>query len=282
MTIDTQKQLEDSRMPLLSHMRELRIRLRNSLIGVLIGFFVAFLFHKELHALLVRPFGRVWSSMAAENPSFGDASLIATGLTGPFWTYFSLSMWAGVFLSSPLVFYQVWRFISPGMYNSERKFGVLFAMGSAICFVGGAMFCYTVVLEPIYGFLLGYASANLSSVTTLGFDYSVGSEMSIRYLPDIQEFTAFTRKLLIGFGLVFELPLAIFFLSVTGLITHRTLIRFNRWWIVLSFVIAALLTPPEIYSQILMAGPLIVLYNLSIGIAYIITKRREKKVEILS
>jgi sec-independent protein translocase protein TatC len=134
------------------------------------------------------------------------------------------------------------------------------------------------VLPVVFDFLLGYATNNLGKMSeTLGLGHSLAENTALRPLLSMQEYLAMARKLLIAFGLAFELPLAIFFLSLTGAVTHRSLWKFNRWAIVLSFLVGAALTPPDIYSQTLLAGPLIALYNLSIGVAYVVTIRRERR-----
>lgn len=272
--------VDDSRMSFLEHLGELQIRVRNSVIALMGGFAVAYAFKEELLVLLLRPLLEVWAQKQATNPEvFGQAQLNFGSLVEPFWTYFSIGIWGGVFIASPFIFYQIWKFIAPGLYKHERRWGMAFAVASAICFTGGAVFCYFLVLPAVFDFLLGYASADLASIkSAIGSEYRL-AEHSVALKPTlfIQEYLKFSRKLLIGFGIVFELPLMIFFLSWIGVVTHRSLWKFNRWWVVLSFVISAALTPPDIVSQILMAGPLIVLYNLSIIIAWIVTRRREKR-----
>ena len=133
------------------------------------------------------------------------------------------------------------------------------------------------MLPQVFDFLLAYATTNLADISNGIAEYQLGPPIALRPLLSMQEYLSFSRKLLLGFGLVFELPLVIFFLSLIGLVTHRGLWRFNRWWIVLSFVLAAILTPPDVVSQCLMAVPLIVLYNLSIIIAFVVTRRREAR-----
>lgn len=270
--------LEKSRMPFMEHLRELRDRIRNAAIALIVGMMVAFAFKQELFVLLARPLMVAWQDHQLANPAVGAQNFYFGSLIEPFWTYFSISLWAGIFVASPFIFYQLWKFIAPGLYKHERRMGVLFAICSALCFVGGAAFCYFLVLPAVYDFLLGYATANLSEMSgALGMKYELGSEVALRPHLFMQEYLDFARKLLIGFGIVFELPLAIFFLSLIGLVTHRGLWKFNRYWVVISVVIGAVLTPPDVISQLFMAGPLVVLYNISIVISYFVTRRREKR-----
>lgn len=274
---EQQQQLDDSAtMPLIEHLRELRKRLRNSIIALIVGFLIAYSFKETLFALLLRPYSNVWTQLGKTNPAFGEPTVYFKSLLEPFWVYFTMSMWAGVFVASPFIFHQLWRFVAPGLYQKEKRYGVAFAVTSAVSFIGGAAFCYILVLEPVYEFLLGYASANIANMSGGIVGQDLAPSVALLPLPMMDDYMVLARRMLLGFGLIFELPLLIFFLSLVGLVTHRSLWKFNRWWIVLSFVIGAILTPPDIFSQILMAGPLIVLYNLSILIAYVVTKRRER------
>lgn len=271
-------ELEESRMPFVEHLRELRVRIRNSVIAIFVSFFAAFAFKEELFVLLMKPLLKVWKKHQAENPAVGNPEIYFGSLIEPFWTYFSIALWASIFIASPLIFHQLWKFIAPGLYKHERRYGIAFAVTSAVFFLGGAAFCYFLVLPQVYDFLLGYATANVSEMQrSLDIHYTLADPLAVKPLLTMQEYLGFARKLLIGFGLVFELPLVIFFLSLVGAVNHRSLWKFNRWWIVCSFLLAAALTPPDVVSQLMMAGPLIVLYNLSIIVSWIITYRREKR-----
>lgn len=267
-----------ARMPLIEHLRELRVRLRNAIIALIAGFAVAFAFKQELFVLLARPLIEVWNERVELDPHLGEASFYFNNLIEPFWTYFAISLWGGIFVASPLIFYQLWKFIAPGLYSGERRYGVAFVGISVIFFVGGAAFCYALVLPIVYDFLLGYSTQNLSDMSRgLGLDYELADQTALQPLLSMQEYLSLSRKLLIAFGIAFELPLVIFFLSLMGVVTHRELWKFNRWAMVIAFLGSAALTPPDIYSQAFLAGPLIILYNLSILIAYAITIRRERR-----
>jgi sec-independent protein translocase protein TatC len=172
----------------------------------------------------------------------------------------SIGMWAGVFVASPFIFFQLWQFIAPGLYKKERKLGVSFAVSSAILFVLGALFCFYGALPRLYNFLLSYNSRDLHS------------------LPNIQEYLDLTRDSMLAFGAIFEMPLLILFLSLVGMVTHRGLWKFNRWFVVVAFVVGAILTPgPDIMSQFMMALPMILLYNFSILLSWYVTVKREKR-----
>lgn len=266
--LDPEVELSDGRMAFTEHLRELRDRLRNAVIALLIGFAACLKFSEEIFVLLAKPLLDAWKQLGPDNAALGESSFYFTGLVDPFWTYFSMAFWAGIFVASPVIFYQLWKFIAPGLYKNERRWGVAFAIASALLFTGGASFCYYVVLPAVCEFLLGYATDNMSVADV---------KVSLSPLLGMREYLDFSKKLLIGFGLIFELPLIIFVMSLAGIVTHRSLWKFNRWAILLSFVVGAILTPPDIYSQLLMAGPLVVLYNLSIIISLVVTLLRERR-----
>src|SRR5262245_46968332 len=241
--------MEDSRMPFLSHLRELRDRVRNAAIFFMGGFVVCFIFAKEIYAWLREPLFNSWTArnaaLAADNkPTLGEPSMHFGSLTEPFWVNLSIALWAGIFVASPFIFHQLWKFIAPGLYKRERKITVLFAVFSAVMFTGGALFCFYVALPGVYDFLLGYADLETKPVLMM------------------QMYLDLTRDMMLAFGAVFELPLLIYFLAMVGMVTHRGLWKFNRWFVVLAFVVGAILTPtPDVVSQVAMAGPMIILYN---------------------
>lgn len=273
-----ERELEQGRMPFVEHLRELRTRLRNSVAALLVGFVIAFVFSRELYVLLARPLIHAFDKLSPENPAIGEASLYNFDLIDSFWTFFSLAFWAGIFIASPFIFHQLWKFIAPGLYKHERRYGVSFAISSAILFISGAYFCYTIVLPVVIEFLLGYNTENLSQVhSDFGYSYELADKLAVQLRLGIGQYFALAKKLLLGFGLIFELPLLIFFLSLTGVVDHKKLWKFNRWAVLLSFLASAALTPPDIYSQVFMAGPLIVLYNLSIIISWLVTLRKARK-----
>jgi sec-independent protein translocase protein TatC len=256
--------LEQSRMPFLSHLRELRDRVRNAAIFFIGGFAVCFVYANEIYAWLREPLFDSWAAKnaalaAAGKPSLGDPSMHFGSLTEPFWVNMSIALWAGIFVASPFIFHQLWKFIAPGLYKRERKITVAFAGFSAVMFTSGALFCFYLALPNIYDFLLGYADPANKPVVMM------------------QLYLDLTRDMRLAFGAVFELPLLILFLSMVGMVTHRGLWKFNRWFVVIAFVVGAVLTPtPDVVSQVVMAGPMIILYNLSILLSWAITSRREK------
>ena len=253
------KELESGRMPFLKHLVELRDRVRNAAIYFMAAFVVCWFFADRIYTWLRAPLYQVWDAK-----KLGHPHIVFGQLTEPFWVDMSIGLWAGIFLSSPFIFYQLWRFIAPGLYKKERRATVAFAVFSAIFFCCGALFCYYFVLENLYGFLLGYGSKDLEPMIMM------------------KDYLDLTRDMMLAFGAVFELPLLIYFLAMVGLVTHRGLWKFNRWFIVIAFIVGAILTPsPDVVSQIMMATPMVILYNLSIVLAWRVTKKREARAAAL-
>jgi len=251
--------LEDSRMPFIEHLRELRDRVRKAGVFFVLAFGVCWYFSTEIFQWLEGPLRGAW-----DEAKLGPFKTNYKALTEPFWVSMSIGLWAGIFVASPFIFYQLWKFIAPGLYKRERKITVMFSVFSALFFVSGALFCYYLVLDKLYAFLLSYSNEDLQPMIVMG------------------EYLDLTRDMMLAFGAVFELPLLILFLAMVGLVTHRGLWKFNRWFVVIAFVVGAILTPsPDVVSQLMMATPMIVLYNLSIVLAYFVTRRREKADEEL-
>ncbi len=236
----------DEKMPFTSHLDELRTRLIRILIAVGIGFVGCYFFKERLFEFLARP-------LTAVLPD--NSYMIFTSLPEAFFTYLKISILASVFLTSPYTLYQIWKFISPGLYKSEKKYMVPFVIFSTIFFVGGSLFAYHIVFP-------------------LGFKFFVafGTE-SIKPMISVREFLSFSMKLLIAFGLIFELPIFMYFLSRIGMVNSQTLKVKRKYAILLVFVIAALFTPPDVVTQCLMAVPLMLLYEISIWVV----KLGEKK-----
>lgn len=248
-------ELEEGRMPFLSHLADLRDRVRNAAIAFLIASVVCYIFSDEIFEWLKAPLFNVWNTK-----KLGAPHLVFGKLTEPFWVGMSIAMWAGVFAASPFIFYQLWKFIAPGLYKKERRITVSFAILSGIMFTAGGAFCYYFVLDGLYGFLIGYGTTDQKPMILM------------------QDYLDLTRDMMLAFGAVFELPLFIYFLALIGMVTHRGLWKFNRWFIVIAFIVGAILTPsPDVVSQLLMASPMIVLYNVSIIFAWRITIKRERK-----
>ncbi|HEY3357243.1 MAG TPA: twin-arginine translocase subunit TatC [Polyangia bacterium] len=267
--------MDERRLPFSDHLQELRVRLWRMVLGYIVAIFLCWGFWRPLLALLLRPL--VVTMTAAKMP----VKLIAISPTEPLWVPLKLSMLAAVFVASPWIFWQLWQFIAPGLYAKEKRWAWPFVISSVLMFAGGAAFSYFVLLPLAYPVLLGMAQGNLAEITSvLGVkvNYSVGPAIAIEPTLTINEVFGFSIKLLLGCGLIFELPLLLTFLAAIGAVTHRSLWRFNRYAVVLSFIVGAIITPgPDVMSQVLVSVPLVALYNLSILIAWVLTRRREKR-----
>jgi len=232
----------EEKQPFLSHLEELRRRLISCSIAVGIGFVISYIFKERLFQILISP-------LNANMPE-GDR-LIFTNLPEMFFAYLKTAFVAGILLVAPYIFYQLWMFIAPGLYQKEKKYIIPFVMFSTILFVGGGLFGYFIVFPLGFRFFLGFAN-----------EY-------VQALPSVKQYFSFSIKLLFAFGIVFELPVVIFFLSKMGLVTVDFLRQKRKYAILLTFVIAAIITPPDVITQCIMAGPLIILYEIGIIIARI-------------
>ena len=232
-----------ARMSLIEHLQELRVRLMYSAIALLIGFLVAYAIANQLFAALTWPIREV---------SHGKLLLIGTGVGEAFFTKIKVALIAGLFIASPAVFYEIWKFIAPGLYETERKLALPFIVSATLFFILGGYFCWAVVFRIGYAFFLSeYAS--------------IGITPTIR----ISEYLAFSAKLLLAFGITFEMPIFAFFLTRLGMIDYKLMIRYFRYAILIIFIVSAILTPPDMVSQFLLAIPLLGLYGLSIAVAYV-------------
>lgn len=252
--------------------RALRRRLRNAVLALIGGFLVAYAFAKEILALLALPLTEAWERHHAAG-SIDTAALNFGGLGDAFWAYMSQSFWVGLLLASPFISYQMWAVFRPLMPDRGRRLVPILAVISGLVFMGGAAFCYFVVLPPAFDFFLGYATRDLT-----GLSEATGTTFALQPMLFVGDYVDLVRRLLVAFGLVFELPVVVYALAKLGFVTHRGLLRFGRWAIVILFSIAAILTPgPDVFSQLAMAVPLCILYYLSILIAWAVTIRRERK-----
>ena len=241
---------EDEKQPFLNHLGELRKRLIYCAIAIGVGFIASYAFSEDLFKLLIIPL---------KNHLPGDDRLIFTNLPEMFLTYLKTAFLSGTLLASPFIFYHLWMFIAPGLYKNEKKYVIPFVSISTILFVGGSLFGYFIVFPFGFKFFLGYAN-----------DY-------IQALPSVKQYFSFAIKLLFAFGIVFELPVVIFFLSKMGLVTADFLKKNRKYAILMTFTLGAILTPPDIITQCMMAGPLIILFEVGIIIAKISEKKRKKK-----
>ncbi len=250
---------DDVEMGFFEHLAELRTRLVRSVYGVVPCIAVAWLFKEYLLEWILDPLVAAYAALGIE-PEIHFKNLV-----DPFLAYFKISIVTGLLAASPWIFYQLWGFLAPGLYRKEKLLAIPFVLVSTICFVGGGLFGYFIVFPMGFETFLSYAGELPSQ--------------NIRMQPTIMidEYLTFSTRLLLAFGLVFEVPVVVTFISAIGLVTWRGLLKFARWWILVASFLAAFLTPPDVASQLIMLVPLVVLYFMSIGIAFLIDKRREKK-----
>ncbi|MEE9543291.1 MAG: twin-arginine translocase subunit TatC [Thermodesulfobacteriota bacterium] len=242
--------IDNSQMPLIVHLRELRKRLVAAVIAVAVAFVVTYTFSEELYALLAKP---VLAALPEDNEF-----LAFTGVIEPFYTYLKVALTAAIVLASPVIFYEIWAFAAPGLLSNEKRWFFPIVLVSVCFFLIGVSFAYFVVFPIAFKFLLSYAAAELRPILSMGLYFS------------------FATKMLIAFGAVFEMPIFVLVLSRLGLVTSTKLIGWWKYALLFSVIVGALLTPPDVFSQSLMAGPIMVLYVISIAVAYFFGKKKKK------
>lgn len=222
------------------HIADLRKRLVISTLTVVAMFFVCFFFYEPI---------LTWMMVPVETALPANSQMVAVEIQETFFTALKVAFFAAFVISLPVIFWQFWLFLAPGLYDHEKKLVIPFVFFATLMFLIGASFAYYIVVPVGFEFLINFGSA----VVTI--------------LPSIGKYVGFFTKLLIGFGIAFELPVITFFLAKIGLVNDRMLKDFFRYAIILIFIISALLTPPDVISQLLMAAPLTILYGISIYIA---------------
>jgi len=234
------------RMSLLEHLDELRRRIAVAVLAVFIGFLACWYFAKPIFN---------WLSVPLTQFLPEGERLAFTGLIDPFMLYIKVALLAGIFAASPVVLWQVWLFIAPGLYKSERRVAVPFLLATTVFFLAGGYFGYKVAFPLVCRFLL-----------------EVGSEF--RQVITVREYFSMASKVILGMGLVFELPVMILFLARLGVVTHRFLLKQFRFAVLGIFIIAAVITPtPDIATQSVFAVPMIGLYLLGVAVAWLFGKR---------
>jgi sec-independent protein translocase protein TatC len=256
--VPEEKQLPEAQeegMTLWEHLEELRGRLVKMIVAFLIGCVVAWNKKELLLELITKPFVEAWKK---GHHSTG-AALHFPAPAALFMAYIRIAALAGIVFSLPFVLWQIWAFIAPGLYSKEKRYAVPFVTSSCLLFGGGAYFGWKVAFPLAFQFLL-----NLGD--------KVG-ELEIQPTVMISEYLDFVTRMLLAFGGAAELPIVAFFLSVAGIITYKHLIKFFRYFLVIDFIVAAVITPPDVMSQLLLAIPLALLYVLSIGVAWVFGRR---------
>ena len=242
---------EEHVMTFWEHLEELRARLVRMILAFVLGGGTAWYFREELMNVLAKPFIESWIKGHHE----GHARFTTLAPADAFMAYVQLSAMAGAVFALPIVLYQIWAFIAPGLYSREKRLAIPFVFSSCGLFVGGGYFGFRFAFPKAFDFLLGFTG-------------KLGGGIDIEATVTVSKYIDFVTHMLIAFGVAFELPVLAFFLSITGIVDYKQLIKFFRYFIVVAFVVSAVLTPPDPLSQLLLALPLCALYGVSIVVAY--------------
>jgi sec-independent protein translocase protein TatC len=251
---------EEHTMTFWEHLEELRTRLIRSLLAVVVGIAVSWFYREKLLAILTKPFIDAWKS----GKIGGNASLHFPAPAALFVAYVKIAIVGGFVAALPIILYQLWMFIAPGLYSKEKRLALPFVFASCGLFATGGYFGWRVAFPIAFQYLLGFSGP-------------IGAE-GFEVTPTVMvgDYIEFVSRMLLAFGAVFELPVLIFFLSIAGVVTHEHLIKFFRYFIVVAFIVSAIITPPDVTSQFLLAVPLTFLYIISIGIAWLVDRSRRK------
>ena len=259
-------ELEDKRMSLLEHLSELRVRLRNAGIAFVLSMIGSFIFVKKFFQVLVAP------TVAGIGDATGQrVRFQATGPTEGFWVMMKLAMIGGLVVAAPLVFWELWKFVAPGLYKKEKKIALMVTGSTAACFIGGSVFGYYVLSRPAAYFL-----------TQMTIEFASGQVFDVNADWKIETLSDYLMLTLAGCGAAFELPVVLVLLGALGFVTARGLWKFNRYALVLSAVAGAILTPStDPFTMLLLTGPLYALYNVSILFVWLVERARKRKVDAL-
>jgi sec-independent protein translocase protein TatC len=241
--------MNDDRMPLTAHLEELRRKLIIAGVSWLVAFLACYSYAEPLFDLIATPVRQALPE---------GTSLVFITATEPFFTFLKIGALAGLLVSMPVIFWQIWSFVAPGLYQHEKRYIIPFVVASSLCFGVGAFFGYQYVFPMAFKVLIefGTNSGDLNAMLSMGSYLSLSS------------------KLLLAFGLVFELPVVIFFLARMGIVDHTMLARNRKFALLAAFLTGAILTPPDVFSQTALALPFIALYEIGILVARLFGKRR--------
>ncbi len=228
------------------HLIELRKRLAIAVGSMIVMFFVAFYFHEPVLEWMIEPLNTALAEVGKKSVHAAEGMVTTSQVGGAFFVALKVSFFAGLIGALPVILSQIWMFIAPGLYANEKRMLIPFIVGGTVMFGVGVSFAYYIV-------------------TPFGFDFLI-TFGSFKFTPliNIEDYVGFFTKIMFGFGIAFELPVFAYFLAMLGLVDDKQMIAFFKYAIVIIFIVAALLTPPDVLTQMLMAGPLIILYGLSI------------------
>lgn len=260
----TAAEVDETRMSFLEHLSELRSRLRNGAIVFLVAVFVSFYFVKKYFEILIRPARQAWEIALGGKP----VVIHFLSPTEPFWVYTKIAIIGALLFASPVILWEVWKFVAPGLYKKERRMVMTITGATGMCFIGGALFGYFVLCTPALSYMFSFAEK------FAGFE--------IQPTITMEELVGFMLAMLLGTGVAFELPVVLAVLGWIGLVNSKMLWKFDKYALILSAVVGGVLTPgPDVLSQVLMAGPLFALYNLSILVVWLIERGRKRALDDL-
>ncbi|GAC1373344.1 MAG: twin-arginine translocase subunit TatC [Polyangiales bacterium] len=245
--------LDDKRMPFLEHLVELRVRILRALKIYVVCFALCWWKAQYLLGFVAKPLSVAW-----KKAGLPDAPELHGSLAEPFTVYMRVALYGGLFLAVPAITYQLWAFIAPGLYKREKRMTMSFVAFATALFAGGAVFAYRVALPMMCNFFLQQQNARLP-----------GTDLRIAPLQMLGDYFDFVLQTLLIFGLCFELPLVLLGLGVVGLVDHKQLWKFGRYFVLVAFTLGAIFSPPDVVSQIVVSVPLCLLYFLSIVLVYL-------------
>jgi sec-independent protein translocase protein TatC len=247
--------VEDEKLPITSHLEELRSRLIKCVLAVLLGVMFSYAFSQQIFGFLAAP-------MMHAMPK--GSKFIFTSPAEAFFTFMKVAFFMGLLVTSPVIFYQIWKFVMPALYDKERKYVIPFVLIATFFFLSGAAFGFFVVLPVGFSFFVSFTSTN------------------IQVMPKMDEYLGFVMKFLLGFGAAFELPVFMFFLAKMGIVNAPMLRKNRKYAVLIVAIVAAILTPgPDVASQCMLGVPLYILYELSIWVAALVYKKKAEAKEAL-